>query len=341
MVSRTRYTDGCVRCRARILLLSGWTMVLSASCSDETQGSESDAGATQFSGGQSDDGPPESAAETIQEAVEGYCRQFSDCGCLTLRPDMYASIDACIAEELPLTMNVADAGFAAGLVFDSSCFRARMDRFYRLGCTADLDDVEPPVDCKVSYGEKGVGEACTVYDNAEGDDCAAGLYCWSGVCESPPESGYQAGDRCPWERPFCEGDNVCVDVDDDGVFICEPLPLEGEPCLFTVICGPSLLCSDDKTCVVVPGLGEPCGSAGLECDPCLECGPDGAGGTCGAPAEGAVGAACGVGNGCEQGSWCNPEQGELCSSHPLACWPGADTRPPTTFEATECNHLDI
>jgi hypothetical protein len=51
------------------------------------------------------------------------------------------------------------------------------------------------------------------------------------------------------------GDNACVDIDDDGVGVCSPLPVLGEAC--TVGCAGDSACAND-ICVALPGDGAAC-----------------------------------------------------------------------------------
>lgn len=270
----------------------------------------------------------------IEDAVGRYCEQFITCGCGEINP-LYTTVEACIDAELQ-ALNILRFGAEAGLTFDAECFLAFQERFYRLGCGTDWQEAGPRVLCNMSFGSKALGEACTEYENAEGDDCERGLFCWSDRCIALQDE-YVVGDVCYTEYPYCEGEAVCLDVDDDGVWMCEALPTAGEPCLYDT-CAAGLLCND-SACIEVPALGEPCGPADAPCDPCLACATTIEPATCELPEPGPIGAACSSDEQCAEGAWCNRYSTHVCTTEPQACWTGVAPLYPNVFEVKLCQHL--
>ena len=140
----------------------------------------------------------------------------------------------------------------AGLSYDGDCMAEHINLFtHDLGCKS-LDEIDPVVlglssapTCKVHYGTKQLGEECTAYPTALGDDCAQGLRCFGITCQEVPDV------PDPVAPP--QLDTVA----------------EGEACSAETLCEPGTYCTDD-VCVRGPGLGASC-SPGLGCDVDLYC----------------------------------------------------------------------
>jgi hypothetical protein len=272
----------------------------------------------------------DSAMEIIEAAVARSCGQFVECGCGELDGAWYTSLEGCIAQEQPQMQGVIDFGAEAGLTFDPECFEARFDRYYRLACESDWSAAGPRVECNLHYGTVSLGETCTRYDNAEGDDCTRGLHCWSGVCVEL-KAEYGVGESCYKEHPYCVDGAMCLDLDNDGSEICEPLPLVGEPCIYA--CAPGLLCTAESVCSAAPGLGEPCGPPDAECDACLSCDGQAEPPTCVLPAS-EPGESCRSDRDCIAGAWCRDIG--ACSADPVVCWSGTDSVPVSRWEDALC-----
>jgi hypothetical protein len=173
-----------------------------------------------------------------------------------------------------------------GLQFDASCAGRRIDRIKADECrptTSPTTSRPRCADyCAVFYGDVKNGGRCTNYavgdSSTSASDCAPGLVC----------SGASTGiSRC---LPYCD-----LFPDDDG------LGADGDPCgLYGGLCGEGLTCYDERcsprvplgqqcagqgvlekrcvadaqclndVCVTLPGLDEPCSSAGT-CRSGYEC----------------------------------------------------------------------
>lgn len=96
-----------------------------------------------------------------------------------------------------------------------------------------------------------------------GVGCNEATYCAANrTCQPPPKDGEDCGPGplCA-ELHYCDADNVC-----------KAIPGEGQPC--TIVCQEDLAC-EAGTCVIGPGVGEPCPLDGGDCGPDAFCGNDG------------------------------------------------------------------
>ena len=330
---------------------SGWAVtlgllsVLFGACETgggigETDSADATAGTGSSTGSGDTDGSDPSEAAKLSRA---YCARFFECGCPEVDPRRFAEgippatyrdQQECEAIETAALQAVLDRASEVGLTVDIDCIRRVRERFEMLGCDPDWSATGPRPLCKYNYGDKGEGQACTNFDGlVDGDDCAADLLCWSGVCQVPREA-FSPGEECPFEHPYCDSDAVCLDLDDDGRRFCEPLPGEGEPCLLGTLCAPDMRCGEIMTCVPAPETGDPCAEATGTCGLCLLC--DEATMTCVEPGQTAVGEPCRSDPECAQGSFCEPSTQECIEAAPYVCWGGATEVPPSAFNESFC-----
>ena len=127
------------------------------------------------------------------------------------------------------------------LTLDVECAADRFEALSAEGC-----GIEPEVfECEVLRGTREVGEPCT--QGIWLDDCAPGLYCWTGrkvapaqgVCHEQVSLGGACGEGISNFNNDC-GEGTCVDGE------CrDEASQPGDTCWLR--CGPGLIC-DDGTC---------------------------------------------------------------------------------------------
>ncbi len=181
---------------------------------------------------------------------DSYCARLADC----CSPFDVPSVSQCmlsIDQQIAAMQAIADND---GLVYDPTCWPARIEELDAAGCGAppieeEGDDCRPP--CTAFHGDQQVGEYCTLYDVAV-TDCAAGLECAMPFCEQggckevcrDPCARSALGERCLDVQ--CEDGLLCDVLEDE----CVPAPDIGEPCVWGSGCGEGAMCDDvNDTCV--------------------------------------------------------------------------------------------
>jgi hypothetical protein len=211
----------------------------------------------------SSENAPEAVAQTV-------CNRYFACTCeMRDAQNVFSSPDAC---ELALAQDLQEAideGEAANLTYNGRCPSLQMGIADTLACQSltelilDLpasEDWEEYQNCKLFHGERGPGQSCEPLEHSNGDDCQPDLVCNENICIT--RLGQIAeGEACTLGQDACATGLVCIDVD-GGVDnpTCESLPRGGATCKGTAnLCDIDFTCEiETKTCVALPGVGEPC-----------------------------------------------------------------------------------
>jgi hypothetical protein len=279
-----------------------------------------------------DEAPPDfDAIDEIPEAEAGaalgeLCPVFFACDCPGAEG---VTTEACEAHFASLADQAVSEG--VDVTYDGDCVARVIAAFEYLGCVtqsqamADWDVLLGAAQldsCKMYYGTKGAGEACTTLSDSNGDDCQQPLECVDGTCAVRP-GRIAEGDACVVQED-CQAGLVCIPSTLGGMdSTCTVLPAAGEPCVLGVLCEPGAICVE-RACEPLPGPGAACA---IEPDVFeRQCSPDGrcVDGTCEAlPLGGQACAAniCAPGFQCASGT-CKAEAAAVCAGGPFPLFPG-------------------
>jgi hypothetical protein len=211
-----------------------------------------------------DEDPEESFARTY---AKGACEAAEACDCKSLGYGSYAACE----DFAIMIMHIGQiAAQAADAEFDEACYHAHLQAFQELGCGLLSEIDGAPETCLVYHGDKGMGEACTRYDDVGTrsfmNDCEQGLSCaWAGsVCLPPDMFGVVvgAGEVCTEDGKTLVaecGEGLACDA---GSSTCVTPAAIGEPCPNDYPCADSWC--DSGTCVERKPVGSDC-TSGAEC----------------------------------------------------------------------------
>jgi hypothetical protein len=156
-----------------------------------------------------------------------------------------------------------DAAEQAGLDYDAACAGTNYEIWKNTGCDADLAfPSDCDAYCSIYHGSVEVGGGCTEYE-AGLSDCASGLFCLEGVCETLCEGEILGeGEECidlEQEEILGECDPAQDLVCETASGVCVGLPDVGEPCP-DYECVEGAICdvTGEGLCIAGPGVGEPC-----------------------------------------------------------------------------------
>lgn len=188
--------------------------------------------------------------DLVPRIAEELCNKQEECDC-----DTGQTVEQCRA--------FVEAGLGAFFVppenadlsYDGGCADDVVDAYADIGC----DTVDEYVDgqecrvCKVYYGTKAEGEACSRFDDTIYDDCEQGLFCLGDVCGDPCE---EAGEGQSCDGRPCAENLTCTFIGEE--MTCQPTAGLGDSCE-AQSCADDLVCdSQTFTCTEPPGIGEPC-----------------------------------------------------------------------------------
>jgi hypothetical protein len=220
------------------------------------------------------------------EYVTAACAQMfaNECDCPGPLP--WSSREVCEQQDDMFVRHAQLDAIGAGLVFDESCAYAHVDAIDALDCEAPEELESSTETCQVYYGDKEVGDACSLFFwavSAEGgywmSDCKQGLLCplAGHRCTTPEQpfvvldadakciddSGSSLG-RCPTPQACDRGSGACVipaAVGDEcpEAFPCADAWCDGGTCAPRKADGDQ--CSDSSECQSLFCNGTACGPA--------------------------------------------------------------------------------
>jgi len=258
------------------------------------------------------DSTPIAEDDLEAEVADGICELRAKCDCaMPLEPDECRTL-----LESSLRM-LFEPSRDAGLQYDADCAGRALAIYDELQCGTidDLADGDECGSCKIYYGSKQRGEACTRPDAVVFDECAQGSICVGGTCVDPCEmSGI--GEPCVG-RSCVEGSTCRISIDpetEEQTSECVAQAGLGESCM-ELTCGDDLVCElSTFVCEPAPGEGEACSgecAGDLWCDTSAD---DSMAWICRAPQP--DGAACTSGSQCTsstcEGDVCVPPQAFVC-----------------------------
>lgn len=176
------------------------------------------------------------------------CDRQEECGC-----ENAVEHDASCADELVLGLLPPDyERDALDLVYDPQCVDEIVIDMRSVAC-GDVALPRGADGCTPFYGPGRLGDECDVGQIVS--TCQRGLACLGGRCTDsfevagPPAAGSPCpAQGCPAEQNlFCGAQGIC-----------EPFPLEEEPCEPSTGCAPGLVCGGSLTCQPGLDLGEGC-----------------------------------------------------------------------------------
>jgi hypothetical protein len=261
----------------------------------------------------SGEGEPVAEGELVPAIADVVCDLQSECDC-----EMPLPADQCrdvLTDALELFFGPP---VDSGLSYDAACAMGALALYEDLGC-GTIDDVVEDADCngcKVWYGPKQRGDACSTLEESFFDDCDQGLICVEGTCVDPCET---ADEGEPCLGVSCGDGLVCrtsFDPDTEEVSSeCVPAARLGESCM-ELSCEDELECDGETfECVAPPAEGEPCEWVCAGDNWCDTSSPDGEG-VCRAPQP--DGTACIADDECSSGE-CDDESETCAPQIPLVC----------------------
>ena len=255
---------------------------------------------------------PVAEDDLLPAIADEVCAQQAHCGC-----DMPLTADDCrMALEQAFMMFIMPSQ-DAGLTYDAECGGEAVGLYDEIGCKTIEDALDTGAcrPCKLYYGSKGAGQACTKLQDMVYDDCGPGLVCDGMVCVDPCS---RAGEGEPCLGRRCADGLVCnASVDMMGMIMsaCERVAALGESCA-ELSCDEKLVCDDTMKCARPPGVGEPCVGFCDETAWCDTAGADPMQWVCRAPK--ADGEACMGGNECASTS-CDDMTMTCAPVEPFVC----------------------
>lgn len=207
---------------------------------------------------------PVAEDDLVPEIADVVCDLQVQCECEPMR-----TAEACHSALAQLLMMYVVPAMEAGLSYDASCGGESVGIYRDVGCGAieDVFDEDQCRPCKLYYGTKGVGQACSQLDDQIYDDCAQGLLCDGEICADPCD---RKGEGEPCIGHACEAGLTCV-ITENGAgqtSACTRPAKLGQSCV-DVWCEDDLVCDEMGKCAVAPKIGEPCTSVcadGAWCD---------------------------------------------------------------------------
>jgi hypothetical protein len=181
--------------------------------------------------------------------AEAYCDAYQACDCGPIASDaLFSDPGDCMVEQRAWLIPAFEEAEDRGLEFDQGCMDQMVARYGQLGCgdrpSVQLEfgaaGLQENFGCMLYHGERELG-ACESVLGAPWSECAAGMGCFGGACQS---LGTTAA--------------------------------EGEPCThdysaYASDCAPGLYCGADESCRPFIASGDPCSDWGS--DP-QRCAPD-------------------------------------------------------------------
>lgn len=224
-----------------------WSILLLAACGD---------------GG---DHPPVAEDDLAEAFADVICDLQAQCDCESMIP-----AEECRTTNAQVFEMYLGPAKEAGLSYDAQCGGVGVGLYRDIGC----GEIEDAIDenacrpCKLYYGGKALGAACSQVAMLGYDDCAQGLICDGEVCVDPCDRAGE-GEACLGRS--CANGLTCV-VMDDGTgqtSACVRPAKLGESCA-DVFCDDELICDGATVkCVAPPKVGEECNGScaeGAWCD---------------------------------------------------------------------------
>ncbi len=213
-----------------------------------------------------DEGGSVGQSDAPNAVAVALCGDYYRCSC-DENDQTFSSQEDCELQVAATVQQAIDEGKAAELTYDGTCIPKLKQLVGALDCRAsgeigfDADLIrlyQDYVDCKLYYGTKQPGDACTKLSDSASDDCVKGSTCQLGVCGALSARG-GVGAPCQ-QADECDAGLVCVGVDTPNDRTCQNLPGAGQTCLGTQdLCTTTAYCDQSsKKCANLPGTGQPC-----------------------------------------------------------------------------------
>lgn len=213
-----------------------WSILLLAACGDGS------------------DHPPVAEDDLAATFADVICDLQQQCGCESMLTP----------EECRMTSTQAFAMFLApamefGLTYDAQCGGEGVGLYRDIGCgeVEDAIDEDACRPCKLYYGSKALGAACSQVSMLGYDDCVQGLLCDGEICADPCD---RAAEGEPCLARSCADGLTCVVMNEgaEQTSACVRPAKLGESCT-EVFCDDALICDGmTATCVAPPKVGEEC-----------------------------------------------------------------------------------